>query len=1071
MNKLFSYKGRAMHLGPYPLEKLKRCHNTPDYTSVPDMEALAFDKPNMPVSIVHAMGEYQATLDALRAGCIQNTKATIPHDPNERSQHLKAFGYFCDASIMGVCKIPSEAWLNQPLNNPDIARLEEKLANTQVSSLASGIDMILAMVQDTIKQPWQPCQQHEYALVLLYEHPRTPNENEAGCEWLHGAEQHRSSLRATETAVVLANYLRCLGYQARSHSATCSEVNLNQLAVAAGLSYIDQNTITSPWLGKRFSLAVVTTDLTLAADEYLQPRQPNPTLWPWQQTHTKQRTAHQAYAKRRFKDGAYAFEKIKRVAEPTSFIDHANVTRVPKRADMFARSLFGDMGPTNQAASKNGHYVRKSPASFAFRSALGAMALLQDGKVAAEHSSMHNPHNNADKIKATAYWLGCDAVGISNCPEWAYYSHNAAGEAITPYHDHAISIVIDQGHETMEGASGDDWISCAQSMRAYLRFALLGGVIANQIRRLGFSAKTHTVISADVVQPPLTLLAGLGEISRIGDVILHPLLGPRLKSGTITTNLPMQHDKPIAFGLQTFCEYCNKCARECPSGAITTGPKRMFNGYEIWKPDSQKCTTYRITTSGGAMCGRCMKTCPWNLEGIFKEAPFRWLASRLPQLAEVWAKADDLMGNGSINPIKKWWWDLELTATDAQTHGAYKIPLHPINERPLKPQLKISYSEQTLAAYPANLLPPPYPFPSPMDREAGINAYRKLLSVDDYKQRRQKGLPLEHQYAHGKGTDNHVIPVIIEQVDILSDTVTKYRFIKHPSDATLSLPVFTAGAHIDIVVAPEFLRQYSLCSDPQQTEYYEIAVLKEADGRGGSELMHRIFKKNRKVFIAKPNNHFPLSEDASFSYLVGGGIGITPLIAMAHRLHTLQQPFAMLYCASNSQQAAFTQILSTMPWADQVQCFFSDQQRANLIELLLHKPHAHMYTCGPDAFMQATIEAAITNGFTEDACHKEHFAAPEAPLYNNQPFILRLAQSQRDIHVSAEQTASQALIEAGVHVPMKCSDGICGVCQCGYIAGDVEHRDFVLSNAQRQNKLILCQSRATDANGIIEIDI
>ena len=228
-------------------------------------------------------------------------------------------------------------------------------------------------------------------------------------------------------------------------------------------------------------------------------------------------------------------------------------------------------------------------------------------------------------------------------------------------------MIVDQGCETMEGASGDDWIASAQSMRAYLRFSLLGGVLAQHLRNLGHSARTHTVMDDEVLHPPLLLLSGLGEVSRIGEVILNPFLGPRLKSGIVTTNMPLTYDKPIDFGLQTFCENCNKCARECPSGAITAGPKLMFNGYEIWKSDSQKCTTYRTAQTGGTMCGRCMKTCPWNLEGLFAEAPFRWAASNIPKAAKTLAKLDDMVGNGEINPIKKWWWDIEMV-----DEGPYK---------------------------------------------------------------------------------------------------------------------------------------------------------------------------------------------------------------------------------------------------------------------------------------------------------------------------------------------------------------------------------------------------------------
>ena len=116
-------------------------------------------------------------------------------------------------------------------------------------------------------------------------------------------------------------------------------------------------------------------------------------------------------------------------------------------------------------------------------------------------------------------------------PQWAYYSHDAGGNELAPYHDSGISILIDQGHETMEGASGDDWISVAQSMRAYLRFSLLGGVIAEQVRRLGYSARVHSVLDGDVLQPPLLLLSGLGEVSRIGEVILNPFLGPPAQIG------------------------------------------------------------------------------------------------------------------------------------------------------------------------------------------------------------------------------------------------------------------------------------------------------------------------------------------------------------------------------------------------------------------------------------------------------------------------------------------------------------------------------------------------------------
>ena len=152
---------------------------------------------------------------------------------------------------------------------------------------------------------------------------------------------------------------------------------------------------------------------------------------------------------------------------------------------MFARAQFGDMGKANQDGAKGGYYAKKAAPSSAQRRALGAFVLLHDGEPNSSKVKYLDGKKNAENIKATSYFLGVDAVGISRCPDWSWYSHDAAGNPIKPPHDKAISMIIDQGFETMEGASGDDWISVAQSMRAYLRFSLLGGVIAKQIRNLG----------------------------------------------------------------------------------------------------------------------------------------------------------------------------------------------------------------------------------------------------------------------------------------------------------------------------------------------------------------------------------------------------------------------------------------------------------------------------------------------------------------------------------------------------------------------------------------------------------
>ena len=1067
--RLFSDKNRPVHMGHYPSELLARTSALPDLTRVPVFEPLSFDRSDTPASIINAMREHQAMLDVMRDGIVNPAVAECPTDPTERANHIKAFSYFSDAAVTGVCALPDAALLADPHQNPDVARLAEQLKTRQTKTLAAGIDQIMADLKESAEAPPTSIDGHTHAVVFLYENPRDPQKDEPGTEWFADAYAHRAGLLAAETATVLSNYLRVLGHSARAHTVSCSDVDLNKLAVAAGLVTVEDGVLTHPYIGTRFGLSAITTTFELAPDLPLVPMDQQPksafgTAWKLGRGFAKNASNAVPYRKRRFVDGAHPFETLNRVETPTTYIDEANVARVPKRADMFARSVFGDLGKHVQDGARGGHYVFKAAPSTAQRRALGAFTLLQDGEPAAEKTRL-DPQKAAELVKATSYFLGLDAVGISRCPDWTWYSHDARGEPIVPEHDHAISMIVDQGYETMEGSSGDDWIAVAQSMRAYLRFSLLGGVIARQIRNLGYKAKAHSVMDGEVLQPPLLLLSGLGEVSRIGEVILNPFLGPRLKSGVVTTDLPMASDKPIDFGLQKFCESCNKCARECPSGAITAGPKLMFNGYEIWKSDSQKCTTYRITTPGGAMCGRCMKTCPWNLEGLFAEKPFRWAAMNMPGAAPLLAKLDDYVENGSLNPVKKWWWDLEL-----KQDGAYRPTEREVNARSLQKDLDLKYEDQTLAVYPAPLAPPPHPYPFPMDREAGIEAYQAMITAEEYQRRAADGTlePFLHRYtADG---ESPVIQVTVSKVEQMADGVTKYEF--RPVDGN-PLPEWQAGAHLDIVVAPDFLRQYSLSGNPADRDHFQIAVLREDAGRGGSKLMHRIFNEGRRVFVSKPINHFPLDAEATHSVLMGGGIGITPMLAMAHELHAQGRSFELHYSGRSRETMGFLEDIAGYPWADKVHLHISGEgTRVDLAAIMQgYQPGWHVYTCGGDRYMTSVMEAAEAAGFPEEARHLEYFSVPEQPDYVNHDFEIKLVKSGKTFAVPADKTAADVLVEKGYPVDIKCADGICGVCKCGLVSGEVEHRDFVLSKKQRETGIILCQSRAAQKDGVLELDL
>jgi ferredoxin len=144
--------------------------------------------------------------------------------------------------------------------------------------------------------------------------------------------------------------------------------------------------------------------------------------------------------------------------------------------------------------------------------------------------------------------------------------------------------------------------------------------------------------------------------------------------------------------------------------------------------------------------------------------------------------------------------------------------------------------------------------------------------------------------------------------------------------------------------------------------------------------------------------------------------------------------------------------------------------RADLAALVAgYRTGDHVYTCGPEAYMSAVLDAAARAGFPEEARHLEYFTVPEVPEYENHPFTLALRDGRR-IEVRADQSAAEALIAAGIAVDLKCSDGLCGVCKCGVLEGAVEHRDFVLSSAQKRSEMILCQSRAAEPGGTLVVD-
>ena len=224
----------------------------------------------------------------------------------------------------------------------------------------------------------------------------------------------------------------------------------------------------------------------------------------------------------------------------------------------------------------------------------------------------------------------------------------------------------------VHASTGVDWMGDPISFQAYQHLGLVAETIANYIRRLGWDAAAQYgpsfINRYSILLPPLLLAAGIGEVSRAG-IILNPFLGLGYKAAAVLTNMPLVADKPIDFGLQSFCQACKICAQNCPSKAISTGDKVMYNGYETWKLDTKRCASFNFTNKKGTMCNRCVKSCPWTNPPTWPHNLVRRLVmhSRLAQPIAI--RAAYLLNPGHDHPQDKWWFDLEYVENVIKTPG------------------------------------------------------------------------------------------------------------------------------------------------------------------------------------------------------------------------------------------------------------------------------------------------------------------------------------------------------------------------------------------------------------------
>ncbi|MDH3680549.1 MAG: Fe-S protein [Acidimicrobiia bacterium] len=674
--RLFSNRKRPAAAGPLPSERLRRRSAPLLPITLPPVPTEGVEPG--PACFADVVDPILDVFASCRTAEVSSAVAPLPSD-RAAVDNVKGYCFFLDADLVGICELSDWAWTGEPIAG------------------------------------------HSHAISILVAHRRPIRRSEPGYDWIGGGAQVAAEMRAMEIATVVARYLGTLGHAATAHTMAGSEVDAHQVAVAAGVVEPRHGTLTSPLIPGGYGLATITTSLALPCDGPLAAR--------GFLEHARLMTRHWlgvggtrpgwrrlAGQHRPWHLGRYPMEKVPRVEEPTTLIIEDEVQRVPARHNFFVRAAAGDLGP--RPKREVARFIPKAPHGMATSDMLNRLVPLQHGDTAPEIApGTEDPDHNADTVKALGHFLGADMTGVCDAPAYVWYSHRPDGAEIEAKQGNAIVFVLDQGYETMEGASGDDWISGAQSMRAYLRASMIACTIAAHLRALGWSAQAHTARYDEVSHIPLLLRAGIGELSRIGELVLNPFVGPRFKSGVVTTDLPLTSDRPIDFGLQDFCGKCTKCARECPCGAIRFGDKTMFNGYEMWKPDVDRCARYRITNMRGSACGRCMKTCPYNVEGILAERPFQWAAMKLPFSRSWIARLDDRVGRGSINPAKKWWIDIEMV------DGTPVAPPKGANARGLNLERK-PRDESGFAIFPPDIAPPgPEGMaPFPLDREAGVAA-------------------------------------------------------------------------------------------------------------------------------------------------------------------------------------------------------------------------------------------------------------------------------------------------------------------------------------------------------------
>ncbi len=321
-----------------------------------------------------------------------------------------------------------------------------------------------------------------------------------------------------------------------------------------------------------------------------------------------------------------------------------------------------------------------------------------------------------------------------------------------------------------------------------------------------------------------------------------------------------------------------------------------------------------------------------------------------------------------------------------------------------------------------------------------------------------------------KDSEDQELKARIEKIEQVSAQVRAYTLA--PAEDK-SFQNYTAGAHIDVHVGSGLVRQYSLTHAPRPDGRYRIAVKREDKGRGGSKSVHEQFSVGSEIKIGIPRNHFPMSDHYRKVQLIAGGIGITPLLAMAQTLAAQGIDFDFHVCARNQEQLPFANELQQAGYRSQVQTHLDDGDQAQQLSaqsIPTYSKGQGLYLCGPQAFMNHVIGLAESRGWPLEAIHTESFVTGAVEMGNNRAFTVELSRSNKTLEIPAEKSLLTVLQENRIEAHGVCTQGLCGACRCKVIQGEVEHRDVVLSEREHQQGIMTpCVSRAAGERLVLDL--